>query len=163
MNKAQSSENDEHQSSTADIPRGRPIRSPIVIPFLRVRNSGFSSGQFIVSNAARYLYEHLLKTWLWIHVDNGTAPSKTEVIYDPSPRQLYSDVDKAQLEFLVNFEMMFVSSILRRNSNLGSIIHHSLILDVDFDKRLQSASAAVGALENKLTNKHIYLKVERRI
>jgi hypothetical protein len=43
---------------------------------------------------------------------------------------------------------------------LGSIVHHSLTSDADVDKRIRSASAAFGALQNILTNKDIDLKVK---
>jgi hypothetical protein len=46
---------------------------------------------------------------------------------------------------------------------LGSIVHHSLALDADVDKRNKPASVAFGPLKNILTNKDINFKVKGRI
>jgi hypothetical protein len=99
-----------------------------------------------------------------MHIDTGAMPSKTEAIYFPPPRRLYSDADTSRLDVLdypgnpvrfIDFTTKFIY--------LGSIVHHSLTSDVQVDKRIGPASAAFGALKRLLTNKDIDLKAKRGV
>jgi hypothetical protein len=80
-------------------------------------------------------------------------PSKTEAIYFPPPRRLYSDADTSRLDVLdyLGNHVGFID-LTTEFKFLGSIVHHSLTSDADVDKRIRSASAAFGALKNILTN-----------
>jgi hypothetical protein len=107
------------------------------------------------------VYAHLLHFGLTMHIGFGTTPSKTEAMFFPPPRRLYSKAKTSRLNVLdgtgnaigfIDFTTEF--------KNLGSIDHHSLTSDADFDKRIRSASAAFGALKSILTNKDIDPKVK---
>jgi hypothetical protein len=84
-------------------------------------------------------------------VGRGGAASKTEAMYFPSPRQIYTDENTS------NFPVDDTGSISLTESfrYLGSIIHYSLTSDADVDYRISKASAAFGALSNVLRNKHV--------
>ena len=113
---------------------------------------------------ASYLVNHLRKFGLQVHVGSGTTPSKTEAMYFPPPRQLYSDANTSRLDVLdtAGVPVGFID-FTTEFKYLGSIIHHSLTSDADIDKRIKSASAAFGALKNIFINKHIDLKVKGRV
>jgi hypothetical protein len=94
-----------------------------------------------------------------MHIGTGATPAKTESMYFPPPRRLYSDADIPRLDVLnylgnpVGF-MDFTTEFKYH----GSIVHHSLTSDADLGKCIKAASAAFGALKIILTNKDIDLK-----
>jgi hypothetical protein len=96
-----------------------------------------------------------------MHIGIGATPSKTEAIYFPPPRRVYSDADTSRLDVLVYLEypVGFID-LTTEFEYLASIVHDSLTSDADVDKRIRPVSAAFGALENILTNKEIDLKVK---
>jgi hypothetical protein len=86
------------------------------------------------------------------------TPSKTEAVFIPPPRRLYSDADTSRLgvlDYLGN--VIGFIDFTTEFKYLGSIVHHSPTSDSDVDKRIRSASAAFGALQNILTNKDILI------
>ena len=113
---------------------------------------------------ASYLYNHLRKFGLQVHVGNGSTASKTEAMYIPPPRVDYSAADTSRFNIVdeVGLPVGFVD-FTTEFKYLGSILHHSLTSDADVDKRIKSATAAFGALKNIFTNRHIDLKVKGRI
>jgi hypothetical protein len=114
-----------------------------------------------LEKGASCLYEHLLKFGLMMHIGIGATPSKTEAMFFPPPRRLYSGADISRLgvlDYLGNAAGFI--DLSTEFKYLGSIVHHSLTSDADVDKRINSAPAAFGALKNILTNKDIDLKVK---
>jgi hypothetical protein len=95
-----------------------------------------------------------------MHIGTGATPSKTEAMYFPPPRRLYSDTATSRLDVLdyLGNHVGFID-FTAEFKYLGLIVHHSLTSDADVEKRIRSASAAFGALKNILTNKEIGLKV----
>jgi hypothetical protein len=118
-----------------------------------------------LEKGAGCLYAHHLKFGLTMHIGIGATPSKTEAkteaMFFPPPRRLYSDADTSGLG-VVDYLSNAVGSIdfTTEFKYLGSFVHHSLTSDADVDKRIRSASAAFGALKNIPTNKDIILKVK---
>jgi hypothetical protein len=102
---------------------------------------------------ASYLFNHLLKFGLKMHVGSGATASKTETMYYPPTRLSYEDGDTAQFTVFdpsgapighVSFTVEF--------KYLGSIVHQSLTSDADVNRRLRAAAAAFGALRGVLCN-----------
>ena len=111
-----------------------------------------------------YLYNHLRRFGLLVHVGSGNTASKTEAMYFPPPRTLYSTADTSRFNVL-NSEGSSIGFIdfTEEFKYLGSIIHHSLTSDADVDKRIKAATATFGALKNIFTNKHVDLKLKGQI
>jgi len=95
---------------------------------------------------ASYLFNHLRKFGLLMHVGHGAVLSKTEAMFFPPPRVEYSAADTTCFNVLdssgatagfVDFTQDF--------RYLGSIVHCSLSSEADVDKRIKSATAAFGA------------------
>ena len=84
-------------------------------------------------------------------VGRGGAASKTEAMYFPSPRQIYTDENTS------NFPVDDTGSIsfTEISRYLGSIIHYTLTSDADVDYWISIASAALGALGNVPWNKPV--------
>jgi hypothetical protein len=96
-----------------------------------------------------------------MHIGTWATPSKTEAIYFPLPRRLYSDADTTRLDVLdYLWNPVGFIDLTTESKYLDSIVHHSLTSDADVDKRIRSAPAAFGALKNILTNNDIDLKVK---
>lgn len=113
---------------------------------------------------ASYLFNHLRKFGLLMHVGHGAVLSKTEAMFFPPPRAEYSAADTTRFNVLdssgatagfVDFTQEF--------RYLGSIVHCSLSSEADVDKRIKSATAAFGALKNVFTNRQLDLKLKGRI
>ena len=113
---------------------------------------------------ASYLYNHLRKFGLQVHVGSGSTASKTEAMYIPPLHVDYSAADTSRFNIIdgAGLPVGFVD-FTTEFKYLGSILHHSLTSDADVDKRIKSATAAFGALKNIFTNRHIDLKVKGRI
>jgi hypothetical protein len=92
---------------------------------------------------ANYLFYHLQKFGLQMHIGRGDGASKTEAVYFPGSRE--SDVSADTSNFAVADGFVSFTSEFKY---LGSIIHNSLTSDADVNKRLTSASAAFGALRS---------------
>ena len=124
----------------------------------------FFNSRADLEKGASYLFNHLRKFGLQVHVGKGDNPSKTEAMYFPPPRVEYSAADTSRITVLdsIGTPVGFVD-FTKEFRYLGSIIHHSLTSDADVDKRIKSATAAFGALKNIYTDKHIDLKVKGRI
>jgi hypothetical protein len=87
----------------------------------------FFNSRYNLSKAASCLYAHLLKFGLTIHTGTGATPSKTEAMYFPQPRRLFSGADTSRLGVLDYLgEYYLASSILRRYSN--TLVQSSIIL-----------------------------------
>ena len=111
-----------------------------------------------------YLFNHLRKFGLLMHVGNGSVLSKTEAMYFPSPRVEYSVADTSRFDVLdVNGSVAGFIDFTQEFKYLGSIIHSSLTSEADVDRRIKSATAAFGALKNIFTNRNIDLKIKGRI
>lgn len=108
-----------------------------------------------------YLFNHLRKFGLQMHVGSGPTASKTEAMFFPPPRTAYELADTSRFEVLdssgapagfIDFTKEF--------KYLGSIISTDATSDADVDKRIKSASAAFGALKGVLTNRYLDRKVK---
>jgi len=107
----------------------------------------------------RYLYAHLRKFGLTMHVGRGGAKSKTEAMYIPGARSAKSDGDASPFavdDGLVSFCTEF--------KYLGSIIAQSLRADADIDRRIASATAVFGALRFVVfQNRRLSMEVKGRV
>ena len=99
---------------------------------------------------ANYLYHHLRRFGLLMHIGRGATASKTEAVYYPPPHQAHADGD--QTDFTVHDGFISFTDEFRY---LGSIIHHSLTADADVNARITKATAAFGALRGFLSNKYL--------
>jgi hypothetical protein len=65
-----------------------------------------------------------------MHIGTGEIPSKTEAMYFPPPRRLYSDADTSRLDVLdyLGNPVGFID-FTTEFKYLGSIDHHSLASD----------------------------------
>jgi hypothetical protein len=99
-----------------------------------------------------------------MHIGIGATPSKTEAMFYSPPRRSHSEGNTSRLDVLggTRNALGFIE-FATEFKYLGSIFHHSLTSDADVDKRIRSASAAFGALQNILTNKDIDLKVKGNV
>jgi hypothetical protein len=99
-----------------------------------------------------------------MHIGIGATPLKTEAMFFPPPRRLYSEADTSRVGGLdsTGNAVCFID-FTTEFKYLGSIVHHFLNSDADVDKRIRSASAAFGSLENILTNKYIDLEVKESV
>lgn len=90
---------------------------------------------------ANYIFNHLKRFGLQMHIGRGTTPSKTEAVYFPKPRDSYEDGDTSNFNVADGFV-----SFTKEFKYLGAIIHYSLTSDADVIKRISSASSAFGAM-----------------
>jgi hypothetical protein len=123
----------------------------------------FNSRADLITGSS-YLYNHLRKFGLLMHIGNGAVPSKTEAMYFPPPRVEYSAADTSRIDVCDNngAPVGFVD-FTKEFKYLGSIVHYSLSSEADVDKRIKSATGAFGALKNVFTNRHLDLKLKGRI
>ena len=123
----------------------------------------FNSRADLITGSS-YLYNHLRKFGLLMHVGNGAVPSKTEAMYFPPPRVEYSAADTSRIDVCdPNGAPVGFIDFTKEFKYLGSIVHYSLSSEADVDKRIKSATAAFGALKNVFTNRHLDLKLKGRI
>jgi len=100
-----------------------------------------------------YLFNHLRKFGLKMHVGSGATASKTEAMYYPPTRLSYDDGDTTPFTvFGPNGEGLGFVSFTKEFKYLGSLVHHSLTSDADVNKRVKSAAAAFGSLRSVLCN-----------
>jgi hypothetical protein len=60
----------------------------------------YADDAVLLFNSRDDLYAYLLELGLTMHISNGAAPSKTEVVHFPPPTRLYSDADTSRLGVL---------------------------------------------------------------
>jgi hypothetical protein len=87
-----------------------------------------------------YIFSHLRKSGLCMHVGRGNAASKAYEAADTS--RFYID-GTGFIDFCEEFKY------------LGSMLHYTLTSDTDVDKRLTSARAAFGALKRIFADKYL--------
>jgi hypothetical protein len=69
-----------------------------------------------------------LKLGPYLRVGTDATPSKTEAIYFPLPRRLYSDADTSRLEIVSHGGVLFVLSIFTTELEcLGSIVNQTIL------------------------------------
>jgi hypothetical protein len=92
---------------------------------------------------ANYIFAHLKRFGLLMHVGRGNTVSKTEAVYYPPPRQPADSGDQSDFavdgDGFISFSTEFVY--------LGSLLHQTLTCGADVDRRIVKASAAFGALQ----------------
>ena len=95
-----------------------------------------------------YLFNHLRRFGLKMHVGNGSTASKTEAMFFPRPREPYEhgNTERFNVSGDDNSTVGYVD-FTKEFKYLGSLITPSLTSDADVTKRLKAASAAFGALE----------------
>jgi len=101
---------------------------------------------------ANYLYHHLRRFGLLMHIGRGDIASKTEAMFFPAPHQRHEDGN--QTKFTVADGFVSFSTEFKY---LGAIIHHTLTSDPDISFKIGRATAAFGALRktvfsNRLVN-----------
>lgn len=97
-----------------------------------------------------YLFKHLERFGLHMHVGRGATASKTEAVYFPPPRAPHAAGDQSDFPLLDGF-----ISFTDKFTYLGSILHNSLTSDADVDARISKARAAFGALQGFLSKKYL--------
>jgi hypothetical protein len=107
-----------------------------------------------------YVFSHLARFGLHMHIGRGDTASKTEAVYFPGgnddevyerPKDLIID-DDGFISFTDEFKY------------LGSYFHYTLTTETDVDKRIQRASAVYGALRESVFNKkHVRTELKGRI
>ena len=86
---------------------------------------------------ANYIYEHLRRFGLHMHVGRGTQKSKSEAMYCPAAGDAYEDADTSDFDVADGF-----ISFCTEFKYLGSIIHYSLTSHADVMASIDSASRA---------------------
>ena len=100
-----------------------------------------------------YLFNHLRKFGLKMHIGSGATASKTEAMFYPPTRMAYEDGDTTPFTvFGPSGEVLGFVTFVLEFKYLGSLVHHSLTSDADVNKRIKAASAAFGALRSVLCN-----------
>jgi hypothetical protein len=101
-----------------------------------------------------YIYHHLQRFGLLMHIGHGDIASKTEAVFFPGPKETQDDGDTTNFSVADGFV-----SFTDEFRYLGSIIHSSLTSDADVNMRITSASKAFGALRKCFfSNKDISCK-----
>ena len=120
----------------------------------------FKTRQDLITGST-YLFSHLARFGLHMHVGRGSTKSKTEAMFFPKPRTPYEDADTSS--FFIDNDGGFVH-FCTEFKYLGSIITPCLTSDADVDKRIKSASAAFGALRDCVfANRDLGLQVKGRV
>ena len=100
---------------------------------------------------ANYIFAHLRRFGLHMHVGRGNIASKTEAVYYPPPREPADSGDRSDFavdgDGFISFSSEFVY--------LGSLIHEKLTCGPDIDRRIVKASAAFGALQRCFFKHHL--------
>ena len=108
---------------------------------------------------ANYLFHHLAKFGLQMHIGRNGGASKTEAMYFPSKDQKYEDGDTSN--FNVDDGYVSFTDTFRY---LGSLIHNSLTSQADINNRIENASKAFGAIKEEiLGNRKISLRIRGKI
>ena len=106
-----------------------------------------------------YLYKHLRKFGLHMHLGRNGQASKTEAMFFPRPGEDVESGDQSCFtcdDGIITFCDKF--------KYLGSYLDRTLRSDVDIDERIKAAAAAFGALRvSTFTNKRVDEKVKGRI
>ena len=106
-----------------------------------------------------YLFKHLRKFGLHMHVGRNGQASKTEAMFFPRPGEDVNSGDQSPFDCddgIITFCEKF--------KYLGSYLDRTLRSDVDIDERIKAAAAAFGALRlSTFTNKRVDEKVKGRI
>ena len=92
---------------------------------------------------ANYIFAHLKRFGLHMHVGRGNTVSKTEAVYFPPPRQPANDGDQSNFVVDGNGFVSFSSEFVY----LGGLLHNTLTCAADVDRRIVKASASFGALQ----------------
>ncbi len=110
-----------------------------------------------------YLFDHLRRFGLMIHIDVDTTLSTTEVVYFSPPRVDYSNADTSCFD-IRNADGSTVGFVdfTKEFKYLGSIIDSSLTSEADVDIRVKAATSAFDALKNVLTSLAVGLRVKSR-
>ena len=99
-----------------------------------------------------YLYNHLLRFGLLMHVGHGSEASKTEAMYCPCKGDVYAEGDTSDFKVAGDGFISFTEKF----KYLGSMISYSLTSSTDVDKCIAKAGAAFGALRKDVfSNKHV--------
>ena len=108
---------------------------------------------FSTAAGASYLFNHLRRFGLMMHIGVDTTLSKIEAMYFPPPRVDYSTADTSHLD-IRNADGSTVGFVdfTKEFKYLGSIIDSSLTSDADVNMRIKSATSAFGALKNALAS-----------
>jgi len=106
-----------------------------------------------------YLYKHLRRFGLHMHLGRNGQASKTESMFFPRPGENVESGD--QSNFICDDGII---TFCKKFKYLGSYLDRTLKSDVDIDERIKAAAAAFGALRvSTFTNKRVDEKVKGRI
>jgi len=96
--------------------------------------------------ATSSIYHHMRLFGLLMHVGSAGKKSKTEAMYCPARTDKYDDGDTSGLVLGCGGTVSFTQSFVY----LGSLLHCDLSDHHDVDARIKKASAAFGALRDRL-------------
>ena len=106
-----------------------------------------------------YLFKHLRKFGLHMHVGRNGQASKTEAMFFPRPGEDVNSGDQSPFDCDDG-----IIAFCEKFKYLGSYLDRTLRSDVDIDERIKAAAAAFGALRlSTFTNKRVDEKVKGRI
>ena len=118
----------------------------------------FNSREDLVIGA-NYLFHHLRKFGLLMHIGIGDIASKTEAMFFPAPRQAHSSGDQTNFSVAHGF-VTFTNEF----KYLGSLVHYTLTSDADIAYKIDKATAAFGALrENFFSNRLVNPKEKGQV
>jgi hypothetical protein len=111
--------------------------------------------------ASNYIYHHLLRFGMRMHIGRGLEASKTEAMYCPPRGETPYEGATATDGFNVDDGYITFTSKFKY---LGSITHQSLTTATDVNARIGQARAAFGALRKDVfANKHIENKLKGKL
>jgi hypothetical protein len=106
-----------------------------------------------------YIYHHLKRFGLLMHIGKGKEQSKTEAMYCEPRGSSQEDGDTSNFDVHDGF-VSFTDNF----KYLGSYIHHTLTSEADISARITSAEAAFGALRcNVFANKRVKHETKGRL
>jgi hypothetical protein len=111
--------------------------------------ANFFSSRANLELGTSYLFNHLRRFGLMMHIGVDTTLSKTESMYFPPPRVDYSNADTSRFD-IRNSDGSTVGFVdfTKEFKYLGTIVDSSLTSDADVDTRIKAATSAFGALSS---------------
>ena len=109
---------------------------------------------------SNYIFDHLKRFGLQMHVGRGDTASKTEAMFCPAIAKDYKNGDTSN--YAVDGDGFI--SFTEQFRYLGSMVHYSLTSTADVDSRIESAAKAFGALSRDVfKNRNVSKKAKGTI
>jgi hypothetical protein len=122
----------------------------------------FESREDLVQGS-NYLFNHLRRFGLHMHIGQGNVASKTEAMYCPAKGNAYEDGDTSNFNVGDESRRGFIH-FTTSFKYLGSILTSSITSEGDVDARINAATAAFGALSKCIfKNRSVVKRMKGRI